>query len=262
MTVERDRLLAHYYDLEYRDYKPDVESYVQLADALDPGRDLPLLELGCGTGRVTIALAEAGFRVVGVDTSRGMLDVCARAARERHVSGDVTPVLADMRDLKDVPPGPYNIAFCALNTFAYLASREDQLAMLAAVKGRLLLQGVFVVDLTPPWPHLWPPSDGEIIHQGTYADNRGGVVHKLVTGHAEPSIQAHHVTLMYDHEAVDGKLTRISQQIDLRWTGRYEMEGLLRQSGYTVRNLFGSYELDDFGDESERMMFVAQVGEG
>ena len=98
-----------------------------------------------------------------------------------------------------------------------------------------------------------------MVHQGTYPDSDGAVVHKLVTGREGPSRQLHHVTVTYDREASDGKLTRISQQVDLRWTGRYEMEALLRLAGYTLENLYGSYELDDFGDESERMIFVART---
>lgn len=259
MTTERDRLLAHYYDLEYTNYDEDIDFYAQLVDALDPDRKLRVLELGCGTGRIALSLAEAGFRVVCVDISDAMLEVCAEKARGKGVDKLVTPVCADMRDLKGVPAGPYNVAFCALNTFAYLESMEKQLSMLDAVKGLLVQHGILVVDLTPPWQHLLPPSDGEVVHQGTYPDNDGSVVHKLVVGHAEPSAQLHHVTLMYDREAHDGTLTRTSQQLDLRWTGRYEMEALLSLAGYELENVYGSYELDDFGDDSERMIFVART---
>jgi len=259
MTAERDRLLAHYYDLEYASYEEDIDFYVRFADALDPGRKLPVLELGCGTGRIAVSLAEAGFGVVCVDVSDGMLEVCAGKARGRGVGRLITPVRADMHDLKGVPPGPYKLAFCALNSFAYLTGMEDQLSALSSVKGLLVQHGIQVLDLTPPWPHLLPPSDGEVIHQGTYPESDGALVHKLVTSRAEPSAQMHHVTLMYDHEASDGALTRTSQQLDLRWTGRYEMEALLRLAGYELENVYGSYDLDDFGDDSEHMIFVART---
>jgi SAM-dependent methyltransferase len=259
MTTEHERLLAHYYNLEYATYDEDVHFYVQLAEVLDPDHKLPVLELGCGTGRVAITLAEVGFRVICVDVSQAMLDACTERAQQVRGAGSVTPLRADMRDLNGVPNGPYSLAFCALNTFAYLTSTEQQLAMLGAVKPLLVQHGILVLDLTPPWPHLLPPSDGEVVHQGTYPDNTEAIVHKLVTGRAEPSKQLHHVTLIYDREARDGKLTRISQQLDLRWTGRYEMEMLLKLSGYTLENLYGSYDLDGFGDESERMIFLART---
>jgi SAM-dependent methyltransferase len=259
MTTKRERLLAHYYDLEYKAYDADIDFYVQFASLLDPERRLPLLELGCGTGRIALSLAEAGYHLVCVDVSEAMLEVCRSAAREHGVNGLVMPVRADMHDLAGVPAGPYNIAICALNTFAYLGSSEDQLAMLSAVKPLLVQHGILLLDLTPPWPHLLPPSEGEVVLQGTHPDSDGAVVHKLVSGRAEPSAQTHHVTLTYDREARDGMVTRTSQQLDLRWTGRYEMEMLLRLSGYSLENLYGSYDLDDFGDESERMIFVARA---
>jgi SAM-dependent methyltransferase len=259
MITKRERLLAHYYDLEYATYDEDIDFYLRFADALDPGRKLPLLELGCGTGRIALKLGEEGFQVVGVDNSAAMLEVCAEKVRARGVESLVTPVQADMCELKGVPTGPYNMAFCALYTFAYLTSTEQQLAMLGAVKALLVQHGILVLDLTPPWPLLLPPSNGEVVHQGTYPDSDNVVVHKLVTGREETSRQMHHVTLMYDREESDSKLTRISQQLDLRWTGRYETEALLKLSGYTLENLYGSYDLDDFGDESERMIFVART---
>ncbi|MEO8286349.1 MAG: class I SAM-dependent methyltransferase [Chloroflexota bacterium] len=258
-TIERDKRLAHYYDLEYRDYTEDIDFYVQLADALDPDRRLPVLELGCGTGRIAVALAEAGFRVTCVDMSEGMLEHCRHAAAAKGVEALVTPVQADMRDLADVPEGPYNLAFCALNTFAYLDGTAAQTSMLAAVHPLLVQHGILVLDLTPPWPHLLPPSDGELIQQGTYPDSDGSLVRKLVTGTSDLSTQTYNVTLLYDAESTTGALTRISQDLTLHATGRYEMELLLKLARFDLEDLYGSYGLDDFNDSSERMIFIART---
>src|ERR687884_69295 len=119
MDGERDRRLARFYDLEYREYSDDLDFYVQYAAALDPEKRLPVLELGCGTGRIALRLAKAGFQVVGVDSSRGMLDVCAERVEASGLEGRVGLAWADMRDLEGVPGGPFNLALCALNSFAY-----------------------------------------------------------------------------------------------------------------------------------------------
>src|SRR5438045_2423327 len=102
MDSERDRRLAHFYDLEYREYSDDLDFYVQYAAALDAEQRLPVLELGCGTGRIVVALAKAGFQVVGVDSSQGMLDVCAERAEASGLAGRVGLAWADMRDLEGV----------------------------------------------------------------------------------------------------------------------------------------------------------------
>jgi hypothetical protein len=164
-----------------------------------------------------------------------------------------------MRDLKGVPPGPYNMAYCAINTFAHLLTTEDQLAMLAAVRDRLVQHGLLILDLTPPVPHLMPPTEGDVMLQGTYPISDGSLVHKTVAGWADYSNQTHLVTLFYDREAPDGPATRTSQTFSLRWTGRYEMELLLRVAGYTLEKLYGDYGLGEFGEDSERMIFVART---
>ncbi|HST05263.1 MAG TPA: class I SAM-dependent methyltransferase [Chloroflexia bacterium] len=255
----RDRQLAHYYDLEYGDYEDDIAFYVEHARILDPAKASSLLEIGCGTGRIALGLAQTGYRVVCLDTSPGMLAICTERAHEQGMDSRVVPVSGDMRQLNGLPDDKYGMAYCALNTFAYLSTTDDQRAMLTALHRLMQPNGVLLLDLTPPFAHLLPPSEGEIIHQGTYPDSDGSLVHKLVAGHAEPSTQTHHVTLFYDRESGDGTLSRISQSLTLRWTGRYEMELMLASTGWHFDHLYGSYDLDPFTDDSERMIFAAHA---
>src|SRR5215218_9993165 len=78
------------YDLEHAGFSEDVDLYLRLAEVVGD----PILELGCGTGRVLGALAAAGNRVTGVDRSGPMLDR-ARSALQTHVqsSGDPRRVM-------------------------------------------------------------------------------------------------------------------------------------------------------------------------
>ena len=54
-------------------------------------------------------------------------------------------------------------------------------------------------------------------------------------------------------------MTRTSHTFSLRWTGRYEVELLLRVAGYTLEKLYGDYDLNEYGEDSERMIFVART---
>jgi SAM-dependent methyltransferase len=254
----RDRELAHLYDLEYRDYTADLDFYTQYSLLLDPDNKLPVMELGCGTGRVLLALAEAGFQVIGIDQSPGMLALLREKAEASKLLGRITLEETDMASLSDEGPGGVNIAFCALNTFAYLRSTEEQLAMLRGVRTRLVPGGLLVLDLTPPYPDALPPSGGELILQGTYQADDGATVRKLVATRECPSTQSHEIAILYDIESADGSLRRVSHDFTLRWTGRYEMELLLAAAGCEVEQIYGSYDLDPFGDTSERMIFVAR----
>ncbi len=257
--ARRDRLLARYYDLEYRHHRDDLDFYVQLAEWTDLALEWPVLELGCGTGRVALSLAQAGFSVTAVDVSLGMLEVCERDAARRGVRQRIVPVRLDMRELYGLPSERYGLALCALNTFSYLPSTTDQLRVLRGVRPLLGSTGLLVLDLTPPWPEYLVPRDGEVIHQGSFRDETtNSVLHKFVTGTLDFSAQLHRVTLLYDLELADGALTRLSETAIFRWTGRFEMELLLQQAGFTVEHLYGDYDLGDFGEASTRMIFVAR----
>jgi SAM-dependent methyltransferase len=261
MGSSKDHLLARFYDLEHRDFVEDLDFFVQYASYLDPERKLPLLELGCGTGRVAVALAEAGFKVVGVDNSEGMLAICRERADGEEVADRVKLAQADLRHLPSLGKmgGPFNMALCALNTFAYLSTTEEQLAMLRGVHPLLVQHGILILDLTPPVAHLLPPQDGELIHQGSFVDEEGVTLHKFVSGVAHPATQTHTVTLFYDLEGPDGALSRTTQTLDLRWTARYEMELVLQAAGYKVEKVYGDYELGEYRDDSERMIFLART---
>lgn len=255
----RDELLARFYDLEYRGYGEDLDFYIQYAKHLDARKRLPVLDLGCGTGRIALALAEAGFKVVGVDGSEGMLAICRERAEERGLSGRLQLVHGDMRSLGGLKGGPFNMALCALNTFAYLASTQEQQSMLRPLHALLVQHGIVIIDLTPPLPHLLPPQDGELVYQGSFPDGKGTVVHKLVSGVAHPATQSHDVTIFYDVESPDGALSRTTQNLSLRWSGRYEMELLLHAAGYKVEKVYGDYGLGEYADTSERIIFVART---
>ncbi len=256
----KDRQLARFYDLEYGHYTDDLSFYVQHAQAMDPEKALPVLELGCGTGRIAIPLAEAGHRVVGIDTSEGMLETCAKRAQSRGVREKLSLVRADMQNLKGLPDTIFNMAFCALNTFAYLATTTDQLAMLNAVRPLLVQHGILLLDLTSPLRHLLPPSDGETLYEGSFKDpETGAILHKFVAGHAHPATQTHDIRVFYELEERDGTSQRITQPLTFRWTSRYEMELLLQTAGFKLEKVYGNYDLDDYDDNSERMIFVART---
>ena len=86
---------ARFYDLDYDSFQDDVPFYLGLAEHAGG----PLLELGCGTGRLLVPLARAGFEITGVDLSEGMLQVArgkvaglgrAAAGRIALVQGDIS----------------------------------------------------------------------------------------------------------------------------------------------------------------------------
>lgn len=135
---------ADVYDEWYRGVS-DVEATVGLVVGVaGPGGSL--LELGVGTGRLALPLAQAGLQVTGVDASEAMLDVLrddARAARLALVHGDM---------VEDLPEGPFDAALVAYNTVFNLRTEAEQRELFARVAARLRPGGAFVLEAFVPDP--------------------------------------------------------------------------------------------------------------
>jgi len=137
-----------YYTSAYRRRQDDVHYYVALA----AGRGGPVLEYGCGNGRITIPMARAGVEVTGVDRSGPMLADLRRRLRaepdevRRRVSlrrGDMRRTRVDAR---------FPLVVCPFNAFLHLYTREGVEHFLARVREALTPRGELVFDVSMPEP--------------------------------------------------------------------------------------------------------------
>ena len=145
--------LAHYADPAYythcyRSRKHDVEYYARLA-RLIPGR---VLEYGCGNGRVTLAVAETGSHVWGVDWSRPMLnDFEQRLEKvDTTIREHIVLIHGDMREVE--LSERFALVIAPFNVLMHLYARADIEQFLAKVKAHLLPGGRFVCDVSVPQP--------------------------------------------------------------------------------------------------------------
>jgi len=144
---------AHYEDPAYYTHTyarrlHDVRYYVDLAAA----RGGPVLEYGCGNGRITVPLARAGIEVTGVDLSRPMLDdLRARVRAEPpEVAARITVRRGDMRRARVGRRFP--LIICPFNAFLHLYTRADVEAFLARAREHLAPRGELVFDVSMPEP--------------------------------------------------------------------------------------------------------------
>lgn len=137
-----------YYTKTYRDRTGDVRYYVDLAVA----RGGPVLEYGCGNGRITLPIARFGVDVTGVDLSKAMLsDLRERLCREPDdVRGRVALRRGDMRSVRLAKRFP--LVICPFNAFLHLYTRQDVERFLARVKEHLTPRGELVFDVSIPEP--------------------------------------------------------------------------------------------------------------
>jgi SAM-dependent methyltransferase len=242
---------ARYYDADFRDYHEDVPFLREMARRTGG----PILELMCGTGRVLTPLAEAGFTLTGVDLSPAMLELARDTLADAGLAEQVTLVEGDVRDLT-LPPEQFALAFIAVNSFMHLESVRDQLAALSNARRALTRRGLLVIDLFNPDPRELTREDNRLVLDREY-ELDGRHVQKFVAIDSDPAAQLSRVTYLYDETDADGGLTRRTMHFTLRWLYRFELEHLLARAGFTLRNLYGSYELDDYGAGSPRMIAVA-----
>jgi SAM-dependent methyltransferase len=141
-----------WHDLECGGYAADLALWSRLAGE-NPG---PVLDLGCGTGRVALHLAEGGAEVTALDRDGALLDALVQRARERSL--DVTPIKADVRDFSlDARFG----LICAPMQLAHLLGAGERMAMLSSVAAHLRPGGraafALLADPEPSGPEAPPP---------------------------------------------------------------------------------------------------------
>lgn len=218
----------------------DVEFFRQLA----AGTGGPVLEIGCGTGRVASALAEAGFEVVGVDRSAPMLRLAQerRASVRPEVAGRLTFVQGDMTTLDLARRFPLIVA--PSRVFQFALTSDDQRAALQAFKAHLSPGGRLVLDLFDPALEyvapgaIFPPRSGELVHPKT--GNR--VLWEIVGREPDPSRQLVISDWTAREIGPSGEVLRDeTERLILRWSLRGEMRLLFELTGFEVIAEYGDF---------------------
>jgi SAM-dependent methyltransferase len=210
--------IARLYDPWSVSVTEDVGFYVE--EAQQAGS--PVVELGVGTGRIAVPTAAAGIRVIGVDSSPGMLDVCLEAAELAGVAG-----LLDLR-LGEVEAPPVDervgLVTCPFRSFLHLLDDDARLRALRAVRELLVPGGRFVFDVFAPsaediadtnarWlerePGIWERADW---------DQETRTLVLRVRGHG--------------HES----------EMSLSWLSVPEWRVLLQEEGFVVDALYGWFD--------------------
>lgn len=250
---------AEFYDhiVPYRD-RQDVDFFIETA--LESGG--PVLEVGCGTGRVLIPTARAGVEITGLELSPAMLSIC-REKLEREpaeVRARVTLVEGDMRSF-DIGR-EFALATAPFRSFQHVIETDDQVACLRSIHAHLADGGRLVLDLFNP--DLNRLTDGEYLRyqevepEFTMPDGRkvvrvGRNLSRNLFDQVVEVELAHHVT----HP--DGREEVLADRFLLRYFFRFEIEHLLARTGFAVDRIYGDYDKSPFGSkEPGELLFIAR----
>lgn len=241
---------ARLYDWEHDQYLDDVDLHVGLAHRFGG----PVLELACGSGRLLAPLAQAGFAVTGVDSSAPMLE----RARERLSRLGLEAALVQ-QPLQSVQlEQRFATILVSLDSFGLLLKRDDQLSALRAARAVATHNGRLVLDLANGNQRGSNEPAEELLHDLTLPDpETGRPITKFVLRRPRPSEQLDELMFFYDEQDERGYLRRSQVELRLRWFTRFELELLLETAGWRVDEVYGNYDLEQFGPASDRLIVVA-----
>lgn len=220
------------YEAEYGQYRGDFDLFLNL---IDKGS---VLDLGCGTGRLTIPLAQKGLEVMGLDASQPMLDL----ARHKSANLPIQWIQGDIRDFQ--LKKAFDLIIMAGNSFQALLSESDQMDMLSCVKQHLSPSGVFVFNTRNPQEHDFETiPEFEFWH--SFQDVAGEEVQ--VYGTQQPDLPRQIVT--YTTKRV-WKNKETTTTIQIRFTPYDQLIKLLVQAGFEILDAYGDDKKIPFQKES------------
>jgi ubiquinone/menaquinone biosynthesis C-methylase UbiE len=245
--------IAEFYDLEHDEFTDDVDFMLQFVESIGD----PVLELACGTGRIAVPIAAAGYRVRGSDISSPMLDRARARALNQQV--DVQWHLAALEDAHTIPGGPFGVVIMALGALNHLPTQEEQIAALASARRALDPRGALLLDVLHPSPHRLTALDGSNTLDGYWPTDNGGTVQRFSSHTVYPASQTIDTQIWYDETAPSGTLQRHLLRMTQRYCPPGELLLMLREAGFEDAIMYGSYDLEPFSDTSERMLVVAEA---
>jgi SAM-dependent methyltransferase len=223
-----------------------VSPYRALTDVgfyVDAARESggPVLELGCGTGRVLIPTARAGIEITGVDLSPGMLAVCCKnvAAELAEVQARVQLIHAPMTSFE--LDRAFRLITIPFRPFQHLVTVEDQLVCLDCIRRHLARDGRLVFDLFNPSLDaiVNNPIGVELDPEPEFTTPDG---RRVVRRHKTVSQDRFHQTaqfeLIYYVTRADGRTERLVHAFAMRYFFRFEVEHLLARAGFRVEHLY------------------------
>jgi ubiquinone/menaquinone biosynthesis C-methylase UbiE len=215
----------------------------------------PVLELGCGTGRVTIPVARTGAHVVGVDRSAEMLSHARRRSKRARLKGQVSWLRGDIRALPFRKSTRFDLVMAPYGILQSLIRDADLTATLASVERVLAPGGVFGLDLVPDLP-VWK----EYRNQVRFRGSRRGGKSRVTLVESVRQDRARRLT-MFDQEYIEQRgRTRVARRFSLvfRTLTVPQMTRRLERAGFRIRAVLGDYDGQPWDPRAEVWLILAE----
>lgn len=239
---------AYFYDrltenVDYAAVAGQIDEWVERFG----GRHDILLDLACGTGSLSEALARRGFDVIGVDCSDEMLGA---ALDKKFDSGlDIQYLKQDMRSLDMY--GTIDVTVCALDSINHLSSEEDALKAFKCVSLFAYPDGLFIFDVNTLYKHERVLADNAFVFslEGLYCGWQNEY------DKADSSVR---ICLDFFEEDQDGGYKRYSEEFREIYISPERLEELLAEAGFEILGVFDGYTDGELCPDSERAVYVCR----
>ena len=248
-----DEFTAAVYDQEYSVNKKEMLFYIDLANQMGD----PILELGCGTGAILLPLADRGFSVVGVDSSKFMLNVLREKIEEMKNRKNLKITLVESRMEEFETRQQFKLIIIANNTFLHL-NTHAKVQLLKKLPHLLSPNGLIIIDI------FSPQAKGSLLSDLYYM--RGyPVFYKdemyLVNAYTKHRPKEQELIVMKEYIRVNeyGMTNENSfrTSFKLYYLFKEQFENLVMTAGkLKIKSIFGNYQKNVYTKKSYRMIFV------
>lgn len=241
---------AVFYDLEFaaRDFEiPFFLRYARVAEG-------PVLEVACGTGRITLPIAREGIDITGIDISGPMLKEACRKSDAEYLT--VEWLEQDCRDMR--PGRPFALVFSATNAMQHLLDVDSTCSFLRSARQALLPNGLLIIDVFNPDPAKLSRSPSERYLHKTITTPSGDTIRVETASHYRVDTQILHFDLFY----LNGPELLRTKSVNMRCFFPEELLALCHFNGLELTHRFGNYDESPFTADSPKQILVCRRNTG
>lgn len=253
---------ASLYDIVHSGLEGETEFYVDAACKTKGS----VLELACGTGRITLPVAMRGIPIVGLDLSQPMLDRCTAKWNDACGASEVPHdklqlVQADMSAFE--LDQQFSLIIMPYRSFMHLLKYREQLDCLECIAAHLEPEGRFIMNIWVPsaayiYAYGSVPEESEPTHIDKYQNGKDGNTiehyHSVYCNEFEQRLEELHIFVVLDKDG--GEVSRKHLPLTRTWITLREMRNLIAVSSLEVEGVFGDFDKSPLTKKSTESVWV------